>query len=185
MAAFFLTSTLAGPGFLIYIAMLGPTAAWLLPGHLALAMPFGLFGGALIAGAGPRTNDQPRDVVYLTCVLAILCLYAVGWLMPAGFRATGEATDRFQSKAASERVAPVTPASFEPPRLIAERSDPAVRAELIRRLHPPGACLFLGLLAAGLVASPFTWRASTAAIVTIALFLFQVRRWLEAWSGPA
>jgi hypothetical protein len=186
LGALFLTSAQVGPGFLLYLAMLGPTAAWLIPGHVAIALPFGLFGGTLLAGAGPRSADrvQPREVIGLTFVLALVSLYIVGWLMPSGFQATGAATARFVNKPGSDRVVPVKPASLELPQLLSERADPAMSAELGRRVQLPLACLVLGLIGAGIIAAPFTWSNRTAVIVTLVLFIFQVRRWLEAWWAP-
>lgn len=187
VAAFFITSSLAGSGFLLYVAMLGPAALWLLPAHVALALPFGLFGGALLAGAGARTSDraQAKEVIVLTIALTCLSLYLVGWLMPAAAHATGTAVARYQGSTAAGQAEAGRPSTYELPRLLAGRADPEAGAELRRRLQPVAACLFLGLLAAGLVASPLTWRTRTAVIATVLLFILQVRRWLEAWSGQA
>jgi hypothetical protein len=156
-AALFVTAAQAGPGFLLYVAMLGDAAAALLPVHVAIALPAGVFGGALLAGSGPREQEgrvQPTDVITLTLVATLLSAWLVGWAMPAGYQATEQASARYVDSPAFQQ--PLRPAALNLFELLADDSA-AARAELFKRLGHVAACLLLGALAAALVASPLSW----------------------------
>ena len=139
--ALLVTASHVGSGFLLYLAMLGGAAVWLLPVHVGLALPAAVFGATMLAASGPRAlADRPvaRDVVVLTCFLTLLCVYLVGWVMPAGHAGTGARVARYQN-APVERPEAEPPAALQLPHLLADGSE-AARAELYRRLWPVAAC---------------------------------------------
>ena len=90
LATLFVTAAMAGPGFLLYLAMLGGAAAWLLPALVAQALPCGLFGGAMVAAAGPRSERRAgaRAIVAATGLATLLSLGTVSWLTPHAYHAT-------------------------------------------------------------------------------------------------
>ena len=174
-AALFVTAAQIGPGFLLYLAMLGEHAVWLLPVHVAVVLPAALFGAALLAASGPGTDDlrtQPSDVIAVTIVASLLSLYLVGWMMPAGYHATNQAVAR-HTTAPVERSSP-RPAGLELPQLWHTES-PELRAELVQRLRLTIACVIFGGLAAALIASPLTWSYQTALGGTAVAFIWQMR----------
>jgi hypothetical protein len=173
-AALVVTMAQAGPGFLLYVAMLGEAAAALLPVHVAIALPAGVFGGALLAGSGPREQAervQPAEVVMLTLVATLLSAWLVGWGMPAGYQATEWASARYVDAPAVEQ-ATLRPAALNLSELLADESA-AARAEIFNRLGHVAACLLLGALAAALVASPLSWSHHVALGGTAVAFIWR------------
>jgi hypothetical protein len=176
--ATFVLASQIGPGFFIYLAMLGPTALWLLPGLLAQTIPAGVAGGILLAGANTEADRRPsaRDAGKLTIVLAAATLYFVGWGVPEAYARTGAAADRITNPKAVEATLakPPTPARMPLPELMADRSD-AARAEMWTRLQAVARTLIFGLLAALLLATPLRWNVASALGVTALIFLWQIR----------
>lgn len=157
-AAFMVTIFHLGAGFLLYLAAPGDAAIWLLPVHVATALPAALFGGALLAASGPRTSDgrpAPQEIATLVLLVTVASVMLVGWVMPAGYRASSAAMDRFQERRV-EGLAEA-PASFDLDRLLADPSA-AAREELQARVRVIAPCLVLGLIAWLLVASPLSCR---------------------------
>jgi hypothetical protein len=178
IAAFFVMAFKLGAGFFLYLAALGPAAAWLVPGLVAQAMPAGLLGGTLMAAAGPRGEAyhvRAGEVLGFACAATLLSLYLVGWLAPEGFRATSDAMRPFQQNAVERPAAP--PAALDMLDLVAERSEPA-RVELRRRLTLVISCAAAGIIAAAMVASRLVWSIRTALGVAAAAFIWQMQRWV-------
>lgn len=178
--AFLVFSAQLGPGALLYVAILGPQAVWLLPGLLAQTLAPGLLGGALLAGATAESEMRPtsRDISKATVVLTLLTLYLVGWLAPMAFERTGAAVDRFRDRPAVEagRTAPLPPVALPLPALVQERSEPA-RTELWRRLQLVAICALFGVVAAGVIGSGVRLNTATAIGATAVAFIWQMHRW--------
>lgn len=187
-ATFLVALFMAGPGFLLYLAMLGGAAAWLLPGLVAQALPCGLFGGTLVAAAGPASEERvrPAAVVGATCLLTVAALALVGWLAPQGYQATAAATARYRtgpstaSRDGATARPPQSPAALELPALMADASDGA-RGELWRRLLPVVATFVLGVVAAGVVGSGARWSTRTALVATAVVFAIQMSDWIKSF----
>jgi hypothetical protein len=176
LATFVLASGV-GAGFLIYLAMLGPSALWLLPGLLAQTIPAGVAGGILMAGANTEADRRPspRDAAILTIVLAAATLYFVGWAVPDAYERTGAVADRFTKSRAVEatQAKPVSAARMPLPELLAD-SSAAARAEMWTRLQAVARTLIFGLAAAFLLVTPLRWNVGSALVVTAVLFLWQM-----------
>lgn len=172
-----------GPGLLLYVAMLGGTAGWLLPGLVAQALPLGLFGGALLTAASRPASDRlaPATVLGATVVVSALCLGLTGWLMPEGYRATAAAAARFTGQPAEQARAAPPPSALDLPALVAAPTS-AARAELRRRLLPVAGCGVAGLVAGALLALGLRLRITHAMIVTLALFITQMVLWIRSAS---
>lgn len=169
--AVLMTAARTGPGFVLYAAMLGSSAVWILPVHVVTVLPAGLIGGVLLAGSGPRTSlERPdvRQVAAVTLVATVTSLYLAGWGMPAAYAATAAASARYVQPAV-EAPAAVKPAAMNLPQLAA--GSAAARAELMRRVWPVILCLVSGVAAAALVASPLAWSYRTALGGTAVAFL--------------
>lgn len=182
MVTFAIASAMAGPGFVLYLAMLGGAAAWLLPALVAQSLPCGILGGTLVAGAGSPSEHRPAAgaVVASTCLVTVMSLGLVGWLMPQGYQQTAARSNRFvNAKATARETAPV-PSALELPQLMGYRSDGG-RAELARRLQPVGLVFLLGLVAAGLVASQLAWTTTTALAATAVVYAMQMIYWVKSW----
>lgn len=187
-ATFLVALFMAGPGFLLYLAMLGGAAAWLLPGLVAQALPCGLLGGTLVAAANPSSEERlrPAGVVGATCLLTVAALGLVGWLTPQGYQASAAATARYRTGPSSATRAEATarpsqsPAALELPALMADTSDGA-RAELWRRLLPVAATFVLGVIAAGVVGSGARWTTRTAVVATGVVFAIQMSYWITSF----
>ena len=95
----------------------------------------------------------------------------VGWVAPAGHRASSAALARFQDRPAA--APPQSAAALDLEQLLADGS-PAARQELRARGRVVAPCLVLGLVAALLVASPLAWRASLALAATALVFVWQM-----------
>ena len=184
LVAFFITAAMAGPGFLLYLAMLGGAAAWLLPALVAQALPLGLFGGAMVAAAGPRSDRRvtARAIVAATGLATLLLLGTVGWLTPHAYHATAARSERYRSPASAARPAPPAPSALELPDLAVDPSE-AARTELRRRLQPVGLVFILGLAAAGFAASTLHWTARAALALTAILFAIQMSYWVKSLPG--
>lgn len=175
VGALFATATQVGPGFVLYAAMLGDAIAWLLPVHVAVALPAGVFGGALLAGSGPRDAEaraRPMEILRLTLVATLASAWLVGWMMPAAYEATAVRTDRYIDAGVKRPETP-PPAALTLSELLADGSAEAV-AEVVRRLRLTAPCLILGLVAAALVASPLAWTPGSALGGAAVAFLWQV-----------
>lgn len=182
LATLFVTAAMAGPGFLLYLAMLGGAAAWLLPALVAQALPCGLFGGAMVAAAGPRPERRAgaRAIVAATGLATLLLLGTVGWLTPHANQATAARSDRFRGPASAQRPAPPAPSALELPALASEPSE-AARVELRRRLQPVGLVFILGLIASGFAASRLVWSTRAALALTAILFAIQTSYWVKSF----
>jgi hypothetical protein len=165
-----------GPGFLVYLAALGSTAFWLLPGVLAQTVPVGLLGGALLAGV--RGGDQRptvSDAVPVAILGMLLSAYCVGWGVPEAYVETGAAADRATGQRAT-LTPPQRVRRLELPALLRDTA-PEARPELQSRTR-----LFLravagGLVAIGLVASRLRWGRGLAWGVIAVAFVLTVRSW--------
>ena len=167
-----------GAGSLLVLAALGEHAVWLLPLHVAIALPAALFGGALFASAGPRTADRPTvsELAGTILIVTITSTYLVGWLMPEGYRASRKSMARFQHQPVEHGNEP--PAALDLPRLLQNRS-PAARENLRVRIRLVAPCILLGALAIVAIASPLTWSAQVALAATLIVFIWQARYLLE------
>jgi hypothetical protein len=175
VAALFVTATHVGPGFVLYAAMLGDAIGWLLPVHVAVALPAGVFGGALLAGSGRRDAEgraRPADILTLTLVATLASAWLVGWMMPAAYEATAARSDRYID-AGTKRPETPPPAALTLSELLADGSAEA-RAEVGSRLRLTAPCLILGLVAAALVASPLAWAPRSALGGAAVAFLWQI-----------
>jgi hypothetical protein len=87
-----------GPGGLIYLAALGGSAVWLLPGPLAVATPAGAFGRRPAhASRQRRVREDSTGATVRVAVLALLVsALTVGWLVPLAYLETGRKLSRFQ-----------------------------------------------------------------------------------------
>jgi hypothetical protein len=182
VAAFFVSFAELGPGALLLLAMLGPDAAWLLPGMLARTMAPGLLGGALLSAATAETAMRPaaRDVLGATFVLTCVTLYFVGWLAPAAVERAGARVSRFVDAPAVEASRPVTvsPAAQPLPELVQDSSGPA-RSELWRRLRLVATCAVFGLLAAAVAGSGVRVSTAAAVGVTAVAFIWQMQGFVD------
>ena len=167
-----------GAGFLLVLAALGENAIWLLPLHVAIVLPAALFGGALLASAGPRTPDRPGilEMAGMTLVVTMTSTYLVGWLMPEGYRASRTAMARFQDQAVER--ANESPAALDLPRLLQD-SSPAARQNLRVRIRLVAPCILLGAVAMMATASPLTWSTHVAFGATLVVFIWKVRYLIE------
>ncbi len=175
--AFLTLSAKAGPGLLLYVAMLGGSAVWLLPGLLAQALPLGLFGGTLVAAASRPTNDRiaPAQLLMPTVLIVGLCLGLTGWMVPEGYRVTAAAAARFTGGTESASDSLPAPA-LDLPSLVAA-GTPAARSELGRRLLPVTGCALAGLVAAVLLAVGIRLPIRAVVVLTLALFVAQMTLW--------
>ena len=177
----------SGPGLLLYLAMLGDAAVWLLPGLLVQALPLGLFGGVLLAADRPRAEDaiRPRNILGLALLLTMVTLGLTGWIIPEGYRATAAIGDRFTTSAtverrtepsAAARNATTPAAALDLPQLL-KNPSPETNAHLLRRLRPVVGCMLAGAAAAGLVAVGWRPRSSRVIALTTAMFFVQMFLW--------
>lgn len=165
-----------GPGFLVYLAALGSTAFWLLPGVLAQTLPVGLIGGALLAGV-PGADQRPTvsDAVPVAVLGMLLSAYCVGWGVPEAYVETGAAADRVTGQRAA-----LTPSQrvhrLDLPALLGDTA-PEARPELQSRVRLFLRAVAAGLVAIGLVASRLRWGRGLAWGVIAVAFVLTVRSW--------
>jgi hypothetical protein len=166
-----------GPGFLLYLAALGGTALWLLPGLLAQTIPVGLLGGALVSGGQGEPDQRPTmsDAVSVAILGVLLSTYCVGWGVPEAYLETSSAAERVTSQRAvlteAQRVR-----RLDLPALLRDATPDAQR-ELWSRLRLILRAVAAGALAVVLVALPLRVNRSVAWGVVAVAFVLTVSSW--------
>jgi hypothetical protein len=164
-----------GSNGLLFLAIVGPAAVFLLPPFIVLALPAGAFGGILFTHADRATVDEPdehahRDAVRLAVLATIVSTVMVGWLVPQAGQPIEAAFSRFQDNSAQVAAA-VSPARLSLDELVlAIGSVPGAGQELLRRVAWIAASLLMPLFATLLVAVKRRWTYGAAAAATLAVF---------------
>jgi hypothetical protein len=162
-----------GSGSLLFLAILGPTAVWLLPAFVVVALPAGAFGGVMLTHAdrsgefGPD-EDANREAMQLAVLAMLLSAVIVGWLVPMANQPTEAAFAPYWS--GEPPALEITPATLSLDALVVGISSvPGARQELLRRAGWVLPSFLLPLLAAGLgvVKRQWTYRQSVAATVAV------------------
>ena len=168
----------AGFDGLLLLAILGPTAVWLLPAFVVVALPAGAFGGVMLthadraAGFGPD-EDANRKAMQLAVIAMLLSVLIVGWIVPTAYEPTEAAFSRYQNGATA--APEIRPARLTLDTLLVEiNSVPGAKQELLRRAGWMVLSLLLPLFAAGLGVVKRSWTFSQSVAATAAAFVFVV-----------
>jgi hypothetical protein len=167
-----------GRGGLLFLAILGPAAVWLLPAVVIVVLPAGAFGGVMLtyadrAGGYDPDEEFNREAIRLAVLAMLMSALIVGWLVPITNQSTEAAFSRFQTGAPAALES--TPAKLTLDALLAGmNSVPGARQELVRRSTWVVLSLLLPLLAAGLGVMKRRWTYRQSLAATLAVFVIFV-----------